>query len=235
MTTKKPKLPRIPFASPEAWAAWLEEHYTTSDGLRFKWWVMNKCSMTPESRQDRRNQFLRTIYDLSNANPNKYVYWKDVAPRLGWDHENPELLDEALAMADYLASLELISVATDDGEIYRITALGIDEVEGKKEVMPPSPIFQFYGDVQSSIIGTQIRAQLTANFNFEEIEREIEQRGEADTDELREALEQVMRLMDEGQTMDRGVLARFGEVMRRNSWFTSHVAQALVRWATQST
>lgn len=70
MTTKKPKLPRIPFASPEAWAAWLEEHYTTSDGLRFKWWVMNKCSMTPESRQDRRNQFLRTIYDLSNANPN---------------------------------------------------------------------------------------------------------------------------------------------------------------------
>ena len=43
MTTKKPKLPRIPFASPEAWAAWFEEHYTTSDGLWLKWWVMNKC------------------------------------------------------------------------------------------------------------------------------------------------------------------------------------------------
>jgi hypothetical protein len=24
-----------------------------------------------------------TIYDLSNSNPNQYVYWKDVAPRLG--------------------------------------------------------------------------------------------------------------------------------------------------------
>jgi len=36
-------------------------------------------------------------------------------------------------------------------------------------------------------------------------------------------------------TMDRGALARFGEVMRRKSWFTRHVAQALVGWATQST
>jgi hypothetical protein len=43
MTTKKPKLPIIPFASPEAREAWLEEHHTTSDGLCLKWWVMNKC------------------------------------------------------------------------------------------------------------------------------------------------------------------------------------------------
>jgi hypothetical protein len=43
MTTKKPKLPIIPFASPEAREAWLEEHHTTSDGLCLKSWVMNKC------------------------------------------------------------------------------------------------------------------------------------------------------------------------------------------------
>jgi uncharacterized protein YdeI (YjbR/CyaY-like superfamily) len=36
MTTKKPDLPIIPFASREAWEAWLEEHHTTSDGLWLK-------------------------------------------------------------------------------------------------------------------------------------------------------------------------------------------------------
>jgi uncharacterized protein YdeI (YjbR/CyaY-like superfamily) len=33
---KKPELPMIPFASREAWEAWLEEHHTTSDGLWLK-------------------------------------------------------------------------------------------------------------------------------------------------------------------------------------------------------
>jgi uncharacterized protein YdeI (YjbR/CyaY-like superfamily) len=36
MTTRKPELPMIPFASPEAWEAWLEEHHATSDGLWLK-------------------------------------------------------------------------------------------------------------------------------------------------------------------------------------------------------
>jgi hypothetical protein len=43
MTTKKPKLPIIPFASPEVRDAWLEEHHTTSDGFCLKSWVRNKC------------------------------------------------------------------------------------------------------------------------------------------------------------------------------------------------
>jgi uncharacterized protein YdeI (YjbR/CyaY-like superfamily) len=36
ITTKKPELPIIPFASLEAWEAWLEEHHTTSEGLWLK-------------------------------------------------------------------------------------------------------------------------------------------------------------------------------------------------------
>jgi hypothetical protein len=38
MTTKKPKLPIIPFASPGAREAWLEEHHTTSDGFPRQEW-----------------------------------------------------------------------------------------------------------------------------------------------------------------------------------------------------
>ena len=35
-TKKKPELPIIPFASSDAWEAWLEEHHTASDGLWLK-------------------------------------------------------------------------------------------------------------------------------------------------------------------------------------------------------
>ena len=60
------------------------------------------------------------------------MYWKDVAPRLGWDYENQEHLEEALAMADYLAGSGLVTIVINEGEVYKITAKGIDEVEGKK-------------------------------------------------------------------------------------------------------
>jgi hypothetical protein len=33
---EKPELPTIPFASRNAWEAWLEEHHATSDGLWLK-------------------------------------------------------------------------------------------------------------------------------------------------------------------------------------------------------
>ena len=36
MTTIKPDLPVIPFASRGAWEAWLKEHHATSDGLWLK-------------------------------------------------------------------------------------------------------------------------------------------------------------------------------------------------------
>ena len=32
----KPELPIIPFASRDAWAAWLDEHHATSEGVRLK-------------------------------------------------------------------------------------------------------------------------------------------------------------------------------------------------------
>jgi uncharacterized protein YdeI (YjbR/CyaY-like superfamily) len=35
-TEKKPEQPIIPFASRDAWEAWLEEHHTASDGLWLK-------------------------------------------------------------------------------------------------------------------------------------------------------------------------------------------------------
>jgi hypothetical protein len=89
-------------------------------------------------RRELRKRFLQAIYDLAAGSPNQFVYWPNVASRLGWDDENRDHLEEALGYADYLAGLGLISIEVDEGTIYRITAAGIDEVE--QEGAPSAPV-----------------------------------------------------------------------------------------------
>lgn len=83
----------------------------------------------PGGRKEKRRQFLEAIYDLSGGTPYQYVYWSNVAPRLGWEAENPDHLEQAVAVAQYLADSRLITIEADEGTIYRITAAGIDAVE----------------------------------------------------------------------------------------------------------
>jgi hypothetical protein len=77
-----------------------------------------------EQRRVLRKRFLRTIYELAAGSPSQFVYWPNVAPRLGWDAENQEHLEEALGYADYLASLGLITIEVEEGLVYRVTAPG---------------------------------------------------------------------------------------------------------------
>ncbi len=86
-------------------------------------------SEVERSRGELRKQFLEAIYDLAGGSPSQFVYWTNVASRLGWDSENEHRFEEALGYADYLATSGLISIVVDEGTIYRITAAGIDEVE----------------------------------------------------------------------------------------------------------
>lgn len=98
---------------------------------------------------------------------------------------------------------------------------------------PESASFHFHGDVNQSIIGTQNRAELTNNFDFGNVRERIEREGGEDQEELREALDQIERLLERGEHLDRGELSKFSEVMERHSWFTSAVMSALLGFATQ--
>lgn len=87
-------------------------------------------TVTPSgARRGRRRQFLEAVYDLSGGTPYQYVYWQNVAPRLGWDAENSDHEDKGIAIAQYLDDSRLITIEVDERTIYRITAAGIDEVE----------------------------------------------------------------------------------------------------------
>ncbi len=101
------------------------------------------------------------------------------------------------------------------------------------EPPPASATFHFHGDVNQSIIGTQNRAELANNFDFGNIRERIEREGGEDKEELCLALEQVERLLEEGERLDRGSLSRFSEAMQRHSWFTGAVMALLLGFATQ--
>ena len=185
-------------------------------------------------RKERRQRFLRTIYMLADGNPAEFVYWQNVAPEIGLDANNSEHLDQALAIADYLERSGLIAIEVDEGTIYRITAKGVDQVEGNKpEPQSVSNIFNISGSVHGSVIGTHNTTELTNNFDFRRIEAEIEEKGGEDKEELREALEEVRRLLESGEKLDRGGLAQFSSTLEKHSWFTGSVMQALLGFATQ--
>lgn len=99
---------------------------------------------------------------------------------------------------------------------------------------PNSPSFNFYAPVNQSIIGTQTRAELTNYINMSEIRERIERDGGDDKAELHEALNQVERIVERGEYVDRGMLSRFSAVMERHSWFTGSIMDLLLGFVTQS-
>lgn len=98
---------------------------------------------------------------------------------------------------------------------------------------PNSASFNFYGPVNQSIIGTQDRAELTNYINLNEVRDRIEHEGGEDKEELHNALDQVERIIERGEYIDRGTLSRFSGAMERHSWFTSSVMNLLLGFVTQ--
>jgi hypothetical protein len=192
-----------------------------------------KLADSVEQRKELRRDFLRAVYELADGNPAQFVYWQDVAPKLGLDPANPEHEEQGIALAEYAERAGHITIEVSAGNIYRITADGVDEVEGNRSQATSGATFQFYGAVQGSVIGTHNTAELTNTFDFRAIEQRIEEEGGEDKEELRQALAQVQRLLERGEYLDRGALSRFSGVMEKHSWFTGSVMQALLGFATQ--
>jgi len=80
-------------------------------------------------RRERHLLLLEAVYDLAGTSTIQFVYWQNLAPRLGWDAEGEDDLEEALGIADYLANSCLITIEVSEGTVCRITNAGIDAVE----------------------------------------------------------------------------------------------------------
>ncbi len=187
-----------------------------------------------EQTRELRRLFLRTAYDLGKNRPGRTVELPEIAGVMQ-QHiptTDPHFASKLTEIAGFLDEKGWINKQTTRYEVINITAAGIDEVEGNK---PPDTgaTFQFYGDVQGSVIGTHNTAELTNSFDFRAIEQRIEEEGGEDKEELRRALAQVERLLERGEYRDRGALSQFSGAMEKHSWFTGSVMQALLGFATQ--
>jgi hypothetical protein len=187
-----------------------------------------------DQAKDFRKQFLRAAYELCPDRANRLVGLHEVAEKLGLDFSPEGDIGKLLYAAQYLGEKGFITEQKPNYSTFSVTSKGLDEVEGNNEQADRGPTFQFYGNVQGSVIGTHNTAERTNLFDFRSIEVEIEERGGEDTEELKAALAEVRNLVEAGESLDRGALSKFSGVMEKHSWFTGSVMQALLGFATQA-
>lgn len=193
-----------------------------------------------EGTRDRRERFLQVAYDLSIDQPVPLVNIKDMAREFG---EDPATVrsdtSEVMRMAQYWGNRGFIKSEGGGYGHFRLTSRGIDKVEGEEPTQQPPSVTNVNisgGTFQGSVVGANNTAELVNNFDLRsvEIEKQIEERGGADKEELREALEEVRRIIASENSIERGMLSRFSAVMERNSWFTGAIAQAFAGFVTQA-
>lgn len=82
--------------------------------------------------------------------------------------------------------------------------------------------------------GEQRDVEVAGSFDFRSIELEIDRRGGEDAEELKAALDEVRNLIESGQPLKEGVLAKFSKSIRDNAWFSTHVGKQIVDWMAQN-
>lgn len=182
-------------------------------------------------------RFLQIASEIGMNEPSDIVMLNKVAEHLGPDElgtTGSDYVDKLTRVAQYLGSRGLLERQSSDWGMFTVTREGVDEVEGRNKPPEAGSTYQFYGNVQGSVIGTHNTAELTNSFDFRAIEQRIEEEGGEDKEELRRALAQVERLLERGEYLDRGALSQFSGAMEKHSWFTGSVMQALLGFATQA-
>lgn len=183
-------------------------------------------------------EFLRVACEIGMNEPSDIVMLHQVAEHINVEDlgiTGSDYVDKLSTVAQYLGRKGFLERQSSDWGMFSITQRGIDEVEGNNKQEPNvSNVFNISGDVYSSVIGTHNNAELTTTLDFRSIEQRIEREGGEDEEELKRALAQVQRLLERGDYLDRGALARFSSAMERHSWFTGSVMQALIGFATQA-
>ena len=82
-------------------------------------------------------------------------------------------------------------------------------------------------------VGNQNTNTFSGDLDFSTVERRIEEEGGADKEELRELVAEVRELLESGQTLEKGRLARFNDKLKEYPWLAGPVAGWLLNFGTQ--
>ncbi|NMP11388.1 hypothetical protein [Paenibacillus polymyxa] len=80
-------------------------------------------------------------------------------------------------------------------------------------------------NAHNSIIGNQQTVSMTNTFNISQVEKEIEQRGGEDKEELKKMMAEIQEMFEDSEKMKKGSLSKFSEMMQKHSWITSSIAK----------
>lgn len=186
--------------------------------------------------------FLRIAYEINMAQDGATITLEQVAECL-----DPETLETT--GADYVSSLSnagkylsqrglLIAMGgskTSGPSMFKITREGIDEVEGRNQRQEPSVTFNMEGSTfNQSPVGMNNTNSFTGDLNFANVQQRIESEAkEEDKEELRQLVAEVKELLDNGQTANKGFLAKWNDKLREYEWLARTVGGWLVNFATQ--
>lgn len=112
-----------------------------------------------------------------------------------------------------------------------IDAFYLTEKEYKTDNAPlAAPVFNV-NNAYGSVIGTQAHVTLNYNDCIEQIKKQISSFDSDDNKQLNEIVVLLEKIMSEKEKPTKGMLAKFSDVMERNSWISGSIASALLSWA----
>jgi hypothetical protein len=188
-------------------------------------------------RQELRERFMRAAYEIAHEPGSGGIVQQGVlGERLGLDPLNNEIdRGTFLDVAWYLEKRELIKRSAHGYSIITLTPKGIEHVEGTPQQQSPQHITFNVEHAPQSIFGTQHHAEINISLDFRSIEaaldrtqREIDERGGADANELKELIAEVRAIHQSGEPVQKGRLAKYMGVIQRNGWVASPIANTLL-------
>jgi hypothetical protein len=189
-----------------------------------------------EQRKELRCGLLRAIYEQADGSPAAFVDWRrDLAPRCGLtDTMMPP--SSIIGAIEQLAASGFITIEVEEATSYRITAKGVDEVEGNRP-QPQQNVSNVFNMPNSTFIHSAVGNDNTNTFSgdldFSTVERRIDEEGGADKEVLRELVAEMRELLESGETLEKGRLARFNDKLKEYPWLAGPVAGWLLNFGTQ--
>ncbi|QSO50830.1 hypothetical protein JZ785_18305 [Alicyclobacillus curvatus] len=148
-------------------------------------------------------------------------------------YPNADVQDGDILRSEVSQELLYVEEASPDvvgGQLFQRKAYYLTERERKQEFkMPSSATFNIHNS-PGSIIGNQQTATLNYNTSVQDLMTLIDQHETLDKEELRQLVEQLQAIIEGAEQAKGGILARFADVMQKNTWITAPLGSAIVTW-----
>ena len=117
-------------------------------------------------------------------------------------------------------------------ELQQIKAFYIMESEYFSQKKQPGTTYNI-GVAYGSVIGTGNTATINYQSNIAELRQRVEKENSPDQEQMGKLLDLLQMVIDNQVPVQKGLFARFSEVMEKHSWLSSAVASTLLTWLTQ--